>query len=252
MLHEAEEFIDLDDRETGGLPISNTSRVIRHLLTEPDICITGIRSPFHDEIVRVGPIELFIAPRQPINPTVESLNSFQNAVRYRLPISIHLTDSALAQVCNQSPNLAFERFVTRGTVSTARIWFSDSLYTRTEETIVTTKPLVAESQILERLGVQENMRRGRENRERSNGRKESSFGISTVMWIYPNRFYARMIAKSAGILAGYAELSEYNHDEVRDLEIAIRHFITPSYLENMKNPSYQFPSPEEYLDQLRR
>ncbi|OGE25936.1 hypothetical protein A3C32_02835 [Candidatus Daviesbacteria bacterium RIFCSPHIGHO2_02_FULL_41_14] len=252
MLHEAEEFISLDDLETGGLPISNTPKVIRHLLTQPDIYIAGIRSPFHDEIVRVGPIELFIAPKQPINPTVESINSFQNAVRYNLPISIHLTSSALATVCNQSRNLAFERFVTKGTISTARMWFNDPLYTITEETIVTTRPLVAESQILEKLGVQENMRRNREASEKGNGQKESSINISTVIWVYPNRFYARMIAKSAGILAGYAELSEHNHDEVRDLEVAIRHFITPSYLENMKNPSYQYPSPEEYLEQLRR
>lgn len=252
MLHEAEEFIGLDDPETGGLPVSNISKVIRHLLTQPDIYIAGIRSPFHDEIVRVGPIELFIAPRQPINPTVESINSFQNAVRYNLPILIHLTSSALAQVCNQSPNLAFERFVTKGTISTARIQFNDPLYTRTEETIVTTRPLVAESQILERLGVQEDTRRNREASEKRNGQKESSINISTVIWIYPNRFYTRMIAKSVGILDGYAELSEHNRNEVQDLEVAIRHFISPSYLENMKDASYQFPSPEKYLDQLRR
>ena len=85
MLHEAEEFISLDDLETGGLPISNTPKVIRHLLTQPDIYIAGIRSPFHDEIVRVGPIELFIAPKQPINPTdkgphdANAINPFSKA-----------------------------------------------------------------------------------------------------------------------------------------------------------------------------
>lgn len=246
MLHEIEKLVaqgEADREPQDGLPPADLSLLVEHLANHPELSVAGVFSPYNAKVASLQPIDFFVAPHGPIEPTPDALNALLRRVLRGLPIKVEQFDeSSIVQENNSL--LEIHPQLEEGSVLVPGITFRDEVALTTEEKITKRKPQVQKSPALKLLGVTRYMQEFRDRSVISRVRT----GVDTSIFIYPDVRYARFLVECVTSLEEYACTDE-SANRTLDLRRIIRWHISPRHAEMLRRGE-ALPAYSEYLREL--